>query len=93
MRLRAHTRLARDHVQLRAVRFFETDNATVFEPAVAQLPAVCWCEAHTVLVPQREVRRGMTRSCGDDGCRGPRGHGVIGERCSDTGKPKRSEST
>lgn len=29
-----------------------------------ELRAVCWCETTIVAVPARDVRRGVTRSCG-----------------------------
>lgn len=35
------------------------------------LPTLCWCERVAVVVPQREVCRGTTRSCGRPSCAPP----------------------
>lgn len=33
----------------------------------------CWCDSDAVLVPARDVRDGLTRSCGRIGCEPPEG--------------------
>ncbi len=33
-----------------------------------RLMVTCWCEAVQVAVPAADVRRGLTGSCGRDGC-------------------------
>lgn len=37
------------------------------------LPAACWCDSTTVIVEQRDVVAGRTRSCGALRCHGPNG--------------------
>jgi hypothetical protein len=34
------------------------------------LAVECWCHQEIVLVPRLQVRAGITRSCGRDGCKG-----------------------
>lgn len=59
------------HVNERMARYRERKRAAQrAQRAPGQrLTVTCWCEATTLEVPARDVRRGLTGSCGARACR------------------------